>query len=103
MLKYILLLTGFSSLAACSAYDVSPNYSTYDCNQLFQEKRILKEELQAATAEETKDQIYQLAIAAFAMSNGTNYTAKSDTKKSERLNVQLKEIDHESIRKQCSL
>ncbi len=91
--------------SACTDYTASPvgKYAGYDCGQLWREKAELKDEIQQATDEQTQKNIFELAVTAFAISNGDSYTAKADTQKTDYLKVRLDEVKHEAIRKQCNL
>ena len=63
---------------------------------------MLTDEIQQAKGEEGSNQLYQLAMAAFSLSNGRSYNTQPDNKRAEELTSQLNAVKHEAIRKQCN-
>jgi len=91
-------------MSGCTGLNGNPagQYDSYNCNQLSMERYAITDEIQQATGEQSTNQIYQLAIAAFALSKGDNYNAKADSNKTDQLNAQLNEVRREAIRKDCN-
>ncbi len=97
-------LSGCVLLSGCASYsgNATNEYDTYNCNQLSMEKYALEDEMQQAEGAQSTNQIYQLAMAAFAMSNGDSYSTRPDTHKTEQLQAQFNAARQEAIRKQCN-
>ena len=102
--KLCICLFGCWLLSGCAndSANSTDAYATYNCNQLSMEKYALTDDIQQASGQESTHQIYQLAMAAFALSNGENYQAKADSGKVDELSAQLAAVRHEAIRKQCN-
>lgn len=100
-MKYLIILF---SLSACTGFsaDSADEYASYNCRQLAMEKHVLEDEMQQANGEASGQQIMQLAMAAFAMSNGQSYHTRADSSKADALTEKYNAVRHEAIRKQCS-
>jgi hypothetical protein len=103
MKRYVMVLASGLCMASCNGYGSNPagEYASYNCNQLSMERYALTDELKQANGEESSNQIYQLAMAAFAMSNGNSYSTKADSRKADELNLRMSEVRREAIRKEC--
>ena len=102
--KKLLIISALSLLASCTNYNANPQgeYASYNCTQLWQEKAVLNNGLRQANDDQSSNQIYQLGMAALAMANGDSYNTKPDTTKTDHINAQVDELQHEEIRKQCA-
>ena len=98
------LAASFLIVSGCSNYSDNPEgtYANYNCNQLAMERSALNDEIQQATDAQSTKQVYELAMTAFALSNGDSYNARPDTSKSDALKARLDTVRHEEIRKQCN-